>query len=242
MAHPGFNLEEEDSLVPDESLQEMKNEDRRLAHSLLVTVNGPKSDLGQIIGFGTLPRLLRVTAYVLKFVRLLKYRIDKLDAIPNLELTTSDLQEAEILWVKESQHALMEDRRFEGWKKQFDLFVGEDGVCHCEGRLGKADLPYSTRHPALLHRQHHLTTLLVRNTHERVLHNGVKETLTELRASYWIVKGRQFVRRLLHRCVICQRFEGVPYHTPQSPPLPEYRVNPEPPSHTWGWISPAHCL
>ena len=56
------------------------------------------------------------------------------------------------------------------------------------------------------------------------MHNGVKATLTELRARFWIVRGRQFVRKLLHQCVTCRKLEGRPYKAPPPPPLPEIRV------------------
>ena len=41
--------------------------------------------------------------------------------------------------------------------------------------------------------KHYLTVLLIQKAHNRVLHNGVKETLTELCARFWIVKGRSRV-------------------------------------------------
>ena len=94
--------------------------------------------------------------------------------------------------------------------------------------MDNADIPYATRHPVLLCKQHHLTLLIVQDAHERVKHNGVKETLTEIRSRYWIVKGRQFVRKILHGCVVCLRFEGPPQSAPPPPPLPEFRVREEP--------------
>ena len=69
----------------------------------------------------------------------------------------------------------------------------------------------------------------MRRAHERVLHDGVKETLTEVRAKFWIVKGRSFVRQIIHRCVCCRRFEGKPYGAPPPPPLPTFRVKEQPP-------------
>ena len=44
-----------------------------------------------------------------------------------------------------------------------------------------------------------LTTLVVTDAHQRVQHNGVKETLVEVRSKYWIVGGRSLVRSLIHR-------------------------------------------
>ena len=51
------------------------------------------------------------------------------------------------------------------------------------------------------------------------MHNGLKETLTQ----YWIPKGRQTVRRVIYRCVICRRAEGKAYAAPPPPDLPEFR-------------------
>ena len=41
---------------------------------------------------------------------------------------------------------------------------------------------------------------------------------------FWIVQGRQIVKKLLYKCVICRKLEGRPYQAPPSPPLPEFRV------------------
>ena len=60
--------------------------------------------------------------------------------------------------------------------------------------------------------------------HRRVMHSGVKETLAELRSAYWLVRGRQFVRKVIHRCLTCRKFKGRPFQSVPSPPLPEYRV------------------
>ena len=108
------------------------------------------------------------------------------------------------------------------------LFQDKDGLWRCKGRLAKANIPLTTRHPVLLPRQHHLTYLLVRDAHERVLHNGVNETLVELRSKYWITKGRQFIRKII------RKHETKPFQGPQPPPLPEFRVKEAPPFTYFG--------
>ena len=80
------------------------------------------------------------------------------------------------------------------------------------------------KYPILLLKTHPLTSLIVKQAHERVCHIGVKETLAETRAKYWIPSGRSFTRKIIHKCVICRRFEGLPFKAPQPPPLPECRV------------------
>ena len=93
---------------------------------------------------------------------------------------------------------------------------------------GNSELTDSAKYPILLDASHHFITLVVWRCHERVMHGGVKETLTELRSNFWIVRGRYFIRSLLFRCTVCKKFEGKPYKVPQAPPLPNYRVKEAP--------------
>ena len=44
-----------------------------------------------------------------------------------------------------------------------------------QGRLEKANLPLMTKHPIILDKNHYLTTLIIRECHKKVMHNGVKE-------------------------------------------------------------------
>eukprot|EP00731_Ephydatia_muelleri_P033093 Em0025g49a len=44
------------------------------------------------------------------------------------------------------------------------------------------------------------------------------------RSRYWIVRGRSFIRRILHECLVCKKMQGQHYIIPSSPPLPEFRV------------------
>ncbi len=216
--------------LPVECASEMKAEDRNCLHTLLVTRE--PTGLSRIIScerYGSLPRLLRVTARVLRFIDILKRRIRK-DSTPYFkELGSEEINAAKTLWIKESQRPLVSDKKFESWKQQFGLFLDDAEVWRCGGRLSNAAVPYTTKHPILLGRDHHLTMLLVCRAHERVFHDGTKETLAELRTRYWIIKGRSFVRKVIHQCVTCRKFEGKPCPAPPPPPLPRFRVEEEPP-------------
>ena len=76
----------------------------------------------------------------------------------------------------------------------------------------------------MLDSKHHVTRLIVEQSHKRVSHNGIKETLTELRSRFWIVRGRQFVRKVLHGYRLCRRHEGKPFSAPDPPALPLFRT------------------
>ena len=219
------NPVDEDMCMPEECEKEI-----RVAHCHFVC-DLPAGDpccVGNVINcenFSQLHRLLRVTAYVIKFVKLFKAK--GTSVAQKSGLTASELARAEDLWVKESQRHLIQHKDFRTWKQQFDLFL-DDGVWRCRGRISNAEVPYSTKHPTLLCKAHHFTHLVVRDAHKRVFHNGVKETLTEIRSKFWIAKGRQFVRQVLHKCPICRKVEGKSYSAVPPPPLPDFRVTEAP--------------
>ena len=164
---------------------------------------------------------------MIRAVSVLKNRVKKIERVASPELSAEEIVEAESLWVIAAQTSLTEDKLFDMWKKHFGLFLA-GRIWRCKGRLEKAELPYSARHPAFLPKNHPLTVLIIRESHERVMHNGVKETLAETRFKYWIIHGRQVVRQVLLKCVICRRYEGLPQPAPQPPPLPQFRVKEEP--------------
>ena len=56
------------------------------------------------------------------------------------------------------------------------------------------------------------------------MHGSVKSSLNELRSRFWIVQGRQFVRKLLYQCVVCWRLKERLYQAPPPPPLPKFRI------------------
>lgn len=50
-----------------------------------------------------------------------------------------------------------------------------------------------------------------------------------MRETHWVVKGREAVKRVVTKCVVCLRYDGRPFHAPPMPDLPEIRVSDCPP-------------
>ena len=69
-----------------------------------------------------------------------------------------------------------------------------------------------------------MTELIVRDCHGRVFHSFVKSTLAELRTRFWVTKERQFVKKILHSCILCRKLEGKSYRPPPTTQLPHFRV------------------
>ena len=219
-------VDSEAEIDPDELHSECLVELRateKAVHNLL-TSKMEAHDIENIVrsqDFSKLQRLINVLTYVLKFCS--KTR-------KSTSFVGSERRFAETLLIKGAESFLRSHRNYPLWKKQFMLFEDNDGIVRCRGRISFADnLSYSTKHPILLPSDHPLTTLYIRQAHERVLHNGTRETLTELRAKFWVIRGRSTVRKIVHSCVTCRRHEGRPIKAPPPPPLPTFRVNRAPP-------------
>ena len=217
--------------VPEARLVEMRVKDRKTVTTALA-MNSEPAMLCNIIqseAFSSLGRLLRVTALVLKSIKLLKVqRLGDVNQKPDTRVTGADIEEAELLWIKEVQREMKSKEKFKMRSHQLGLLEDDKGVIRCQARLGNSELTDSAKYPILLDARHHLTTLVVWKCHERVMHGGVTETLTDLTSNVWIVRGRYFIRSLLFRCTVCMKFEGKPYKVPQAPPLPSYRVKEAP--------------
>ena len=223
----GEKLQVDEDCVPEGCLDEMKVTSRQLmqsTHSLISNEHDPGEPIMECKDFSTLRRLLRITAHVFKVIEVLKAKIGKKAKDIELNITATDMAKSELYWIKMVQHSLERNVRFIGWKQQFNMFMDETGVWRCGGRLTNADMPQLSKHPILLEITHPFTTLIVKDCHEKVMHNGVRETLSELRSRYWIVRGRSFIRRVLHECFVCKKMQGQHYVIPPSPPLPEFRV------------------
>ena len=112
-------------------------------------------------------------------------------------------------------------------------FCGGGQVMALQGTTPKRKSPLVNNSSDTACEEHHLTTLIIRLAHEKVMHCGTKATLTELRSRFWIVRGRSVVRRTLRRCIVCRRHEGPAFQLPPPPPLPTLRVEEVPPfTHT----------
>ena len=105
-------------------------------------------------------KLLRVTALVMRFVTQLKERASKDNYSDTLVM---DLREVECRWVKSIQRkSFAEEYRtlLSGesviYKGQLILYLNDDFIICCRGRLNQSDLPSTANNPILLPTKHGL--------------------------------------------------------------------------------------
>ena len=70
---------------------------------------------------------------------------------------------------------------------RLDPFIA-DGILRVGGRLSNADISEDSKHPIILPRKSHVTTLIIRHAHEQLGHVGRGHVLSRLREKYWIVE------------------------------------------------------
>ena len=64
---------------------------------------------------------------------------------------------AELLWIRDVQLTLLQEKSFDELRRHLDLFQDGNGLWRCGGRLKLAEVDYGAKHPILLPRDHHFT-------------------------------------------------------------------------------------
>lgn len=109
--------------------------------------------------------------------------------------------------------------------RNLGLFIDVDGILRCKGRLRNTNWSFDKRYPILIPTKSDFTDNIIRTTHEDNYHVGVNHTLSMIRQTYWIPKGRSRVQQVLRKCETCSKHNGGPFKLPPTPALPEMRVN-----------------
>ncbi|CAG2230825.1 unnamed protein product [Mytilus edulis] len=185
----------------------------------------------QITRYSTLSKLLRITAYLFRFIRNCSSPI--LQRNKAKYVSREELQDATECWILNCQRTSFKDEmlylKLKDTKptvlvRQLRLYLNnKDAIC-CGGRIHNAPVCENTKFPYLLPRSPPFTKLVVRDIHRYMKHSGVLSTVTQIRQTYWIPRIRQYVRGILRNCVICRKINSKPYTAPDPPPLPKVYI------------------
>ena len=188
--------------------------------------------------YSNLNRLYRVTAYIIRFIKRCRRQFEAC----GVYISSFEMNNAELVWIKsvqlcsfgrEIQYLISPTSPCPILVNQFGLFLDDQQVLRCKGRLNNSSLCLQSKNPAILPHRHRIVELLVLWAHQNIKHSGVSDTLTYLREKYWILKGQQVVRKIIKSCVVCRKLEGPSYPSIPAPDLPSERVSDDPPfTHT----------
>lgn len=134
-------------------------------------------------------KLKRVVAYCLRFSA--KCKGIKYDNT----LTVEELDQAEVIILKLTQKEVFSSEithisrgsPLHPKSKLLSLkpILDPHGIIRVGDRLRYADIPYNHRHPIILPARHHITTLILNEEHQRLLHCGSEHLLSSVRLKYW---------------------------------------------------------
>ena len=152
----------------------------------------------------TLTKLLRVTAFMRRFCANAK------GAGYKGPLTTEEIQNAEILWVRKMQIDLKEDG-------SLPLQLDNTGIWRVNSRI-------QGYKPIYIPRGTGLDILLVRHFHQLIGHGGVSLTMGKVRERFWIPKLRMVVKSVIHKCYKCKKHRAKRLAARPTAALPEFRT------------------
>nr|XP_018895666.1 PREDICTED: uncharacterized protein LOC109029600 [Bemisia tabaci] len=172
-------------------------------------------DISLFEKYSSIFKLQRIIAYCM--------RVKRRNYIASRMITVPEMNEALKVIVRQIQRASFPEEirqleKGENVRPQNRLspltpFLDKEGILRVGGRLQNAALPFSQRHPMLIPKTHHVTRLLIEAEHQTNAHAGVQSTLYALRRRFWVIDGRNTVRKIIRQCVCCSKL---------SPPSPEY--------------------
>ena len=110
-----------------------------------------------------------------------------------------------------------------------DPFIDTHGLLRVGGRLHHSSLDQEEKNPLIIPGKHHVATLIIRQCHEQIHHQGRHFTEGAVRtAGFWIVGGKRRVSSIIHQCVTCRRLRA-PFNTQKMANLPSDRLSTDPP-------------
>ena len=165
---PEWLKDAEDSWNMRESFEQhpIPSEERDIQRTILPVI---LSDVLLLERVSSLHHLLRTTAWVLRFINNARQREE---GNIGLVLSLLEIQQAEKLWWRIAQRSAFPEEldNLENGKEisrrskvlPFHPFLDEQGLLRVGGRLQKAEMSFSERHPVLLPGNHKISKLIIR--------------------------------------------------------------------------------
>ena len=181
------------------------------------SVTKPSVQFDLLTRFSTFSKLIRVTAFILRFINKALNKTPKF----NGHLSCEELQRAHDCVIKllqaeafsEEIHNLKNHRQLLHNNKICNLnpFLDHKGILRVGGRLKNSNLDVEQKHQLLLPKSQHVTRLIIKKYHEDNLHSGCLATLSAIRQKYWPTAARSLIRRVIFSCFKCYRVKPVAF-------------------------------
>ena len=199
---------------PVKNLGCLSEEHKLLACNALVINEPPIIDCDK---FSDINKLYRVTSYVFKFI----------DGCRKIKTSIQDqVNKAKLYWIHHIQNTNFKqeinflrnpnDKDIPVNVNNLNLFLDDNSILRCHGRIDKSDLPYDIKYPVLLPKFSTFTDMIITDSHSRCKHLGIASTLNYLRKNgIWIPKGRARVKSVISKCILCKKINSFAFRYPR---------------------------
>lgn len=174
--------------------------------------------------FSSYTKLLNICSYWLRFLKNNPFKYKALSVKEKLQT------EVRILKIIQNEQfsAEIEQLTETGETKNLRLrslnpFIDDNGLLRVGGRLKHAPISFTQKHPILLPSHHHITDIIIREIHQNNFHSGIQSTLSNLRHKFWILDGKNQVRKITRNCINCIKNRPISLHGKMAD-LPSSRV------------------
>ena len=165
--------------------------------------------------YSDLQKLIRITAYILFFVKKLR----KCNEHGN-PIHRDHISEAKFPLIRLDQRNTFGDsydtlaaeqpldckNRLRNLSPFFDT---DYDVIRVGGRLGQSPYSEGKKFPLPISKESDLVPLIIQHFHKASLHGGGQLTLNLLRQEYWITNAKPLVNKFFKNCITCFRFNTV---------------------------------
>ena len=141
---------------------------KEVVSSVNVNFSGCEVGIGKVIDcgrFSSLNKLVRVTAFVLRYVHNLKAFLSGCEVTKG-DLLFEEIEKSKLVWVKYEQYFIKNPENYTKLKNSLNLFINSQDVIRCRSRVAEANqLKFNEKCPILLRNDSIFTSLVVLKCH-----------------------------------------------------------------------------
>ena len=165
--------------------------------------------------YGNYHKLVKVYAWILRFVSNLKMKLSQCPLTLAASLSPSELKLSEHhLFARAQDRHFREDRqrlstgkliRASSTVSSLNPFIGDGGLLVVGGCLSNSQLSFSQQHPPILSSKDHLTSLLFLSLHLTLCRYGPPLFMSHAGTQVHVIRARRLARTVCRSCVACRR-------------------------------------
>lgn len=178
----------------------------------LVSSNIEKDIIESLKFHNSYLKTLRIIAYCRRFI----LAVTKKSQPPSSNTITADEYESSLITcvkIVQKGHygqelkSLLGDGSVSTRSKILSLtpFIDDSKVIRVGGRLQNSVMPFRSKHPIVVPKNHPFTIAIINHYHLKYFHAGPQALLAAVRQTFWPVNGKELTRKIVRKCIRCYR-------------------------------------